>query len=158
MTLFISPPNNMNLELNISCPNTDEDIINNNLNKFINDKRTWCSIKLSPYTDMKLIDTYYNKGFRQFHCCGRSLLPYTSKLVKQIKNKYPDSKIIAGGGIRTINTLHYYKTLGTDHYSVSTLLFNPFKFMHFYYNYLNIIHNFIIFSNMNIKAKNNRIP
>ena len=49
-------PNKMNLELNISCPNTDEDVVNNNLNKFLNDQRDWCSIKLSPYTDMKLID------------------------------------------------------------------------------------------------------
>ena len=140
----------MNLELNISCPNTDEDVIHNNLNKFLNDKREWCSIKLSPSTNIKLIDTYYNQGFRHFHCCntipikegglsGVSLIPYTSKLTKQIKKKYPDSIIIAGGGIRNMNTLNYYKSCGADHYSISTLLFNPFILSCFYYNYLMLI-------------------
>ena len=140
-------PDKMNLELNISCPNTDEDVINNNLNKFLNDQRKWCSIKLSPCTDMKLVDKYYTQGFRQFHCCntipikegglsGVSLIPYTSKLIKQIKKNYPDSVIIAGGGIRNIETLNYYNSCGADHYSISSLLFNPLMFVSFYYNYL----------------------
>ena len=42
-------PNDMNLELNISCPNINKHLICNNLQKFLNNKREWCIIKLSPF-------------------------------------------------------------------------------------------------------------
>ena len=141
-------PDDMNIELNISCPNTKEDLINNNLEKFLNNKREWCSIKLSPHTKMELIDEYYKQGFRQFHCSntlpvdngglsGPSLIPYTEKLTKNIKEKYPDTTVVSGGGIRNIETLNKYKNIGADHFSISTLLFNPFLFSTFYYDYYN---------------------
>ena len=136
----------MNLEINISCPNTEEDMVCDNINVFLNSERKHCYIKLSPYTDIKLIDQYYNQGFRQFHCCntipikegglsGCSLIPYTTNLIKQIKDKYPDTEIIAGGGIDSIDVIDQYKEIGADHFSVSTLLFNPFKFVYLYYLY-----------------------
>jgi len=139
-------PEDMNIELNISCPNTKEDLINDNLEKFLNNKRKWCSIKLSPNTEIELIDKYYEQGFRQFHCSntlpvengglsGPSLIPYTKKLTKSIKDKYSDAVVISGGGIRNIETLNNYKNIGADYFSVSTLLFNPFLFGMFYYDY-----------------------
>jgi len=132
-------PKRMNLELNISCPNTDEKLIQNNLHKFLNNERKWCSIKLSPHTKMELIDDFYSQGFRKFHCCntlpisrgglsGIKLIPYVCTLTKQIKTKYPDCEVISGGGIRNIETLEKYKSCGADHFSVSTILFNPFLF------------------------------
>ena len=48
-------PDNMNIELNISCPNTEKKLINTNLSKFINPKRDWCIIKLSPISSHKFI-------------------------------------------------------------------------------------------------------
>ena len=42
-------PDNMNIEINISCPNTDNNMINDNIECFINSKRKWCILKLSPY-------------------------------------------------------------------------------------------------------------
>ena len=143
-------PNNMNLELNISCPNTDHDLINDNLDKFLHDDRKWCCIKLSPSTDIQLIDKYYKQGFRQFHCSntlpiknkwlsgglsGVSLIPYTSSLVQQIRNKYDDVDIVSGGGIRNIETLEYYELCGANYFSISTVLFNPFVFSYFYFKY-----------------------
>ena len=139
-------PDNMDLELNISCPNTKEELINDNLEKFLNKERKWCSIKLSPHTDIDLIDKYYNQGFRQFHCCntipidrgglsGPKLIPYTQKLTKEIKEKYPDTEIVSGGGIRDMETVELYKESGADYISVSTLLFNPFMFGYFYFQY-----------------------
>ena len=53
-------PEDMNIEINISCPNVDKSPINNGLNKFLNNKREWCIIKLSPLTSNNLIDSYYN--------------------------------------------------------------------------------------------------
>ena len=67
---------------------------------------------------------------------GSSLISYNNKLIKHIKEHYKDTIIIAGGGIQNINDIYYYKLLGADHYSVSTLLFNPLKFLVFYSKYI----------------------
>jgi dihydroorotate dehydrogenase len=135
-------PENTNLELNISCPNIEHQLVNQQLNLFLNPNRKWCIIKLSPLTDQKLIESYYRQGFRQFHCCntlpvkeggasGVILKPYVSNLISIIK-EYPDTIVIAGGGIQTWNGYLYYKKLGADYCSISTLLFNPFKTWIFY--------------------------
>ena len=140
-------PDNIDLEINISCPNLDHLLVSNNIHKFLNSNRKWCSIKLSPTTNIKLIDKYYNQGFRIFHCTntyptknggisGPYLISYTTNLIKLIKNKYPDVEIIAGGGINNINMIHTYNKIGANHYSISTILFNPFKFIIFYFDWL----------------------
>ena len=56
-------PDAMDLELNISCPNVKNNLIHNDLYKFLNLERKWCSIKLSPNTDISLVDKYYDQGF-----------------------------------------------------------------------------------------------
>jgi dihydroorotate dehydrogenase len=139
-------PNNTNLEINISCPNVHKDKIEDNLGNFINDERKWCILKLSPLTTEKQIENYYKQGFRQFHCSntlpnprgglsGPSLIPHTSRLIKILRD-YEDVIIIAGGGIQSMETLERYKKLGANHFAISTVLFNPFKFMNFYFHYL----------------------
>lgn len=131
-------PNNMNLELNISCPNTDKDLINNNLHHFLNDERKWCIIKVSPLTDIELIDKYYQQGFKQFHCSntipcqkgglsGKKIIKYNKTLISNIKNKYKDTIIIAGGGIQTVEDIYFYQNLKANHYSFSSVFFNPIK-------------------------------
>ena len=140
-------PEDMNIELNISCPNAEKKMINNGLHDFLNNKRKWCIIKLSPKTEIDLIDNYYKQGFRQFHCSntipikegglsGQSLIPYNNKLITNIKSKYNDVEIISGGGIRQWNDVINYKSLGASHFSVSTLCFNPFRLSILYYDYL----------------------
>ncbi len=140
-------PKNVNLELNISCPNINKKLISNGLNCFLNEKRKWCIIKLSPLTNKKLIDSYYQQGFRQFHCCntlpvkngglsGYKLIPYVNKQIKYIKNNYPDTIIIAGGGIRSWCDATNYLKLNADHIGISTILFNPIKFCILYYKYI----------------------
>ena len=139
-------PENRNIELNISCPNTEKKMISSGLSDFINNRRKWCIIKISPTCSNTDIDNYYNMGFRQFHCCntipvkegglsGISLIPYTTNKVTYIKNKYNDTEIIAGGGITYYNDVLHYKAIGANHFSVSTLLFNPLLFTQFYYSY-----------------------
>ena len=56
---------------------------------------------------------------------GPSLIPYTTRIVKYIKNHYPDTIVIAGGGVRNIEQAKNYENIGADHISVSTLFFNP---------------------------------
>ena len=139
-------PDEMNLELNVSCPNTEEALVHTQLQGFLNPRRKWCSIKLSPHTPTALIDMYYEQGFRQFHCCntlpiaegglsGIRLIPYTSYLVDYIRQQYPDADIVAGGGVRSFTTIQHYERQGANFISVSSLLFNPLRFAWLYANY-----------------------
>jgi dihydroorotate dehydrogenase len=138
-------PDDMNIELNVSCPNVRKGVVSNGIQAFHNPKREWCIIKLSPLTTTSEIDEYYRNGFRQFHCSntlpigdkgglsGPALVPYTTAIVRKIKSRYPDTIVIAGGGIRDIHTVNLYKTMGADHISVSTLCMNPISFGLLYY-------------------------
>lgn len=139
-------PEDMNIELNISCPNIDKNLVSNDIGEFINLKREWCILKLSPLVKIHEVDSYYDIGFRQFHCSntlpikdrgglsGQSLIPYTSRLIKTIRDKYPDTTIIAGGGVRNAETIKLYQKNGADHISVSTLCLNPVLFGILYFN------------------------
>ena len=139
-------PKDTNLEINISCPNANVRLPNN-IKDFINKERKWCIIKLAPLTSNKRIDELYDMGFRQFHCCntyplalgglsGPILIPFVEDKIKYLRKNYTDCEVIAGGGIQNIETLNHYKKLGADHFSVSSICFNPFRFGWFYFNYL----------------------
>tara|TARA_B100000900_G_scaffold414862_2_gene442814 strand:- start:2569 stop:3288 length:720 start_codon:yes stop_codon:yes gene_type:complete len=143
-------PETTNIELNISCPNVDKSLVNNNLHKFLNNKRRWCIIKVSPTCDTRLIDSYYNKGFRQFHCSntlkikegglsGVKLIPYNNFLIQYISKKYTDVEIIAGGGIYNYNTMINYHNMGAKHFSISTIFFYPTQFISFYSKYVKML-------------------
>lgn len=142
-------PKDMNIELNVSCPNTDKHMINKGLKIFLNPERKWCIIKLPPVNFEDDLHRYYKEGFRQFHLSntlpikegglsGPKLIPYTSKNIKFIKKYYNDCTIIAGGGIRSLDDVINYKNLGADHFSVSSLCFNPISFIWFYMKYKNM--------------------
>ena len=143
-------PPTRNIEINISCPNAEKKMVESGLSNFINEKRRWCIIKISPVCSETDVDNYYKMGFRQFHCCntlpveegglsGSNLIPFTTSKILYIKKKYSDTEIIAGGGIRTYNDVLHYKAIGANHFSISTLLFNPISFMHLYLFYKNKI-------------------
>lgn len=138
-------PEDMNIEVNVSCPNAEKEMVNQGLSNFVNDKRKWCIIKVSPTTCFDTLDNYYKQGFRQFHCSntlptprggmsGHHLIPYNEKLIKHLKTNYKDIQVIGGGGIQTNEDLILYKNFGADHMSISTLCFHPFKFFNFYKN------------------------
>lgn len=134
-------PDDMDIEVNISCPNIDKDNnIYQGIEKLINPKREWCIIKLPPTISCIEIDKLYSAGWRQFHCSntipikegglsGTAIKPYTTKHTKYIREKYPDTIIICGGGISEYSDIINYKEIGGNHLSMSTLLFNPFKFL-----------------------------
>ena len=139
-------PETTNIELNVSCPNINKKLNDKGIGKFLNPHREWCIVKLSPVTKETTIEKYYSIGFRQFHCCntlpvkngglsGPTLIPYVSNMIKIIQ-KFPNTIVIAGGGIQNMKTLHTYKHLGADHFSISSLLFNPFKSALFFKNYM----------------------
>jgi len=147
-------PTTMNIELNISCPNTDHAMVSDNIDRFIHSDRKYCIVKLSPLDTMDRVDRLYSQGFRQFHCSntlpikelsdckyeggmsGSILIPYTVSLVKQIRTRYPDTEIIAGGGVQDHKIKNRYIKLGANHISISTLCFHPIKFSIFYGKWL----------------------
>ena len=141
-------PDDMDIELNVSCPNTDKHMISSGLKPFLNGKRNWCIIKLSPIEKSLSIDRYYAEGFRQFHASntlptekggisGPALKSYTLGTIKYIKSRWNDTIVIAGGGIRTLKDIKEYQDAGADHFSISTLCFNPVAFLNFYFEYTN---------------------
>ena len=141
-------PDNMDIELNVSCPNTDKHMINTGLKVFLNKKRNWCIIKLPPIDFNDDFDRYYKEGFRQFHLSntlptkygglsGPMLKPYTTKNILYIRKYYPGCIIIAGGGIRSMKDVKEYREVGADHFSVSSLCFNPIAFLKFYNEFSN---------------------
>lgn len=145
-------PEDCDIELNISCPNTEKHLIDKEINIFLNPYRRWCILKLSPVTSTSQIDDYYNAGFRQFHCgntlpvengglSGPVLQKYSPKLVKYISETYPDTEIIGGGGIRSIFDANVYVQSGANHISVSTLCFSPLMFLSFYDKFSKLLFN-----------------
>ena len=61
------------------------------------------------------------------------LRPYTNNLIDVLREKYGKNvTIIAGGGVRSKKDAENYIKRGADYVSVSTLLFNPFRFSLFY--------------------------
>jgi dihydroorotate dehydrogenase len=136
-------PKDMDIELNVSCPNTDKKLISHGLSVFLNPNRKWCILKLSPIVQNDEIDYYYKQGFRQFHCSntlpikegglsGPLLKVFNKDIIKYIRATYPSSTIIAGGGIRTFDDIKYYNKLGANYYSISSLCFNPISFISLY--------------------------
>ena len=141
-------PEDMDIELNVSCPNTDKHMISDGLKPFLNEKRNWCIVKLSPLEKCITIQKLYNEGFRQFHASntlptergglsGKMIKPYTISIIKYIKNNWNDTVVIAGGGIRTMKDVEEYREVGADHFSVSSLCFNPIAFLKFYNEFSN---------------------
>ena len=141
-------PEDMDIELNISCPNTEKHMIGNGLKPFLNNKRNWCIVKLSPLEKCITIQNLYDEGFRQFHASntlptekggisGKILKPHTKSLIRYIKNTWNDTVVIAGGGIRTMKDVEEYREVGADHFSVSSLCFNPIAFLKFYNEFSN---------------------
>ena len=139
-------PKDACIEINISCPNVKHKLLHENIKLFNSGKRKWCIIKISPNTSFEEIDLLYKSGFRQFHCCntlpcekggisGPILIPHTKKFITYIKNKYSDVEVIAGGGINNIKILEDYENLGADHFSISTVCFNPIQLYSLYNDY-----------------------
>ena len=139
-------PKNACIEINVSCPNVKHKLMHKNIKLLNSGKRKWCIVKISPNTTFEEIDSLYQSGFRQFHCCntlpcdkggisGPILIPHTKKFISYIKNKNNDVEVIAGGGISDIHILNDYENLGADHFSISTVCFNPIQLYKLYNDY-----------------------
>ena len=126
------------IEFNISCPNAQISNINKNILESANDITDNIIIKLPHGLNLDNIKKYIDIGGNFFHISntkktskgamsGRKLKKNNLKLIEEVKNYNQDIKIIAGGGIYNMQDLNDYKISGADHYSLSTVLLNPFR-------------------------------
>lgn len=132
-------PKDRNIEINISCPNVEKHgDFTECIGEFLNNERKWCILKVSPNTTREQLDMYYKQGFRQFHCSntvpvpegglsGQSVKPYTVQHIEYLRETYPDTELIAGGGITQPTDVVEYQSKGANHFSVSTGFFHPIK-------------------------------
>ena len=132
-------PSDIDLEINISCPNIDHfDNYTKGIENFISPNRKVIA-KLAPNTEIATVDKLLEKGFSSFHCCntlpttdggmsGRRLRPYVINLCTVIKTLSKSAEIIAGGGIYEFNDITHYKNFGATGFSLGTVCFNPVKF------------------------------
>ena len=54
-----------------------------------------------------------------------------------IKNNLPNSVIIAGGGVQNMHDVYSYQIKGAQHFSASSVFFNPFLAFQLYMDYYN---------------------
>jgi len=131
-------PDNVDLEINISCPNIKHfEDYTQGIENFINSKRKVIA-KLAPGTEIATVGALLDKGFKSFHCCntkptehggmsGRKLRPHVINLCTVIKSLDKNAEIIAGGGIYEYQDVSYYKNFGATSFSLGTVCFHPIK-------------------------------
>lgn len=131
---------NMNpdgIEFNISCPNANVQNIRRNILEESLSLTENVILKLPHGVDVDFVKSYIDIGCNFFHISntektelgamsGRGLKEKNLDLIYNLKCNY-SIKIIGGGGIYDIKDVDDYKNVGADHFSLSTILLNPFR-------------------------------
>ena len=134
--LYEIVPKDMNIELNISCPNVDE---HPNLTKsFAKDERKWCIVKVPPNITNKQLDKIVKLGYNQIHASntvptvkgglsGDVIVPHTLRILEYIKSTHSHVEVIAGGGVKDKASADRYLDAGADHISLGTVCITPWR-------------------------------
>lgn len=133
-------PKEITVELNLSCPNIEQktDINDHQAIAYIN-KFQIAIFKLSPTKEIySQVDRLVNLGARYIHIAntlstpkggesGERLKVFSLEAIKNIRGRYPNIKIIGGGGIYSKQDIALYKKAGADYFSLATIWFKPWK-------------------------------
>ncbi len=133
-------PEGIAVELNLSCPNIElsSDINDHQAVSYIN-KFPIVIFKLSPTKEIYgEVDRLVGLGARYIHIAntiptdrggesGERLKFFSLKIVEEVRRKYPDIKIIGGGGIYSAKDVELYKNVGANYFSLATIWFKPWK-------------------------------
>lgn len=127
------------VEFNLSCPNV-ESIRELPLEsmKHLIEKGISVIVKLPPIQWMRIANPCYNIGVKNFHCCntiptpgggisGKPLMQYSLWCIEEMRKEFPDSHLIGGGGITSVEDVRKYKSVGANDVAVGSMLFNPFS-------------------------------
>lgn len=125
-----------NIEFNLSCPNvhTSSTIVNDATfaaERAI-DKGLKVIVKVPPIRWFDYVDTMYKVGVRWFHLCntyktrsgglsGKALMPLSLWAVEEVKNKYPDTMLIGGGGVTCEEDVVMYRKAGASSVAVASV-------------------------------------
>lgn len=133
-------PKEIKVELNLSCPNIDQ-------KSDISDPQAISYIKKFPIVIFKLsptnqvyneVDRLINLGAQYIHIAntlsthrggesGERLKLFSLKTIAAVREKYPNIKIIGGGGIYSDKDIELYKNSGANYFSLATIWFKPWK-------------------------------
>lgn len=131
-------PNVEGIEFNVSCPNALVSQVNDNILTMARSMFGVVIIKvphlLNRLEILKLVDNVNcilhisnTKPTSRGALSGSSLVDTNLRSISYIKKERPDIEVIGGGGIYDIQTLKQYAAVGADYFSLSTVLFNPYK-------------------------------
>ena len=127
------------IEINIGCPNVSSITISDEEIKNFTKKLFDISIKVSPNTKTSYIEKLWELGIRKFHLSntlpiqtygvsGYPLKKVNLSFVERVaKLDLKHTRLIAGGGIYTIQDVMDYHNAGATDYSLSTIFFTPWK-------------------------------
>jgi dihydroorotate dehydrogenase len=132
------------VELNLSCPNVNAPNDSFKELAYVLQKlQAWAEpdsapliVKLPPDDYQGLAYCAWDGGVRIFHCCntlpcprgglsGAPLKGTSMNVVRDIREKYPKSVIIGGGGIITLEDAKDFAAAGADSYAMASALFFP---------------------------------
>ena len=133
-------PEGITVELNLSCPNLDQktDIDDRQVLAYIN-KFPIVMFKLSPTDEIyNQVDRLVGLGGQYLHIAntlptnrggesGERLKEFSLKTINNVRSKYPNIKIIGGGGIYSDKDIELYKNAGADYFSLATIWFKPWR-------------------------------
>ncbi len=133
-------PKEAKLELNLSCPNVHQKtvITDDQIKSYIS-KYNFIIFKLSPTNEIYTeIDKLVNLGAKYIHIAntlpvekggesGERLKFFSLKTIINVRKKYPNLKIIGGGGIYLKEDIESYKKAGANHFSIASVWFSPLR-------------------------------
>ena len=133
-------PSGVMVELNLSCPNIDQkpSIDDYQVSTYVK-KFPIVIFKLSPTAEIyNQIDRLINLGAQYLHIAntfsgskggesGQRLKEFSLKVIMNVRVKYPNIKIIGGGGIYSNKDVELYRKVGANYFSLATIWFKPWK-------------------------------
>lgn len=132
-------PKEIMVELNLSCPNIEKtEISDSQVSTYLN-KFPIIIFKLSSTKEIyDHIDRLVSLGAQYLHIAntlptnkggesGERLKVFSLETIKNVREKYPNIKIIGGGGIYSSEDVKLYKNAGADYFSLATIWFKPWK-------------------------------
>ena len=130
------------VELNVSCPNVDQNEetaikLAELIDKyFMPQGNLPFIVKLPPIKWLQVAKPFVDVGIKAFHACntiwspkggisGKILKRYSLWAVEELRQVYSYVTIIGGGGVTSGDDAREYLKAGADHVSVGGFLFNP---------------------------------
>jgi len=126
------------VEFNISCPNASVVPIDRDVIALATRLFGKPIIKVPHMADLRFLLELIDMGDIILHVSnskatprgalsGKELVSANLTTIRKIFKLRPDTEIIGGGGIYDLETLERYMNAGADYFSLSSVLYNPYK-------------------------------